>query len=355
MSNVQRCHILNHLANRSSNASLHLKSSIAELTYRVHVGCLFNETFMNHHRKLAHYNYSEEKRCILKILNYFKYWDECKHERRRKINLWGDKAWERSSISYITFSMLMKSVEGFLDYAHYVLDEGFAEYVPYLHSNSSVIESFFSMMRAHNADTPHGYINACGVVDVTKANDYLANNKMYEKSDETCIGNLTDVRLGHRNLHRKKVIEDNCVTDAEKTDFFTLMKKIPPRQIKFFAEIHEFLWNTKKGNYRTILFVRTKLQMYLEMFIGTEDEENIIGFMSHKQDKEHEKFNDLCQVIMTDVFLSFKKTFKGSGKVQFWDRIYLLFTNDTIQKGLCSYQNSRTEELFLGRHYFLCL
>ena len=73
VSNLQRCHKLNHLANTSSNASLHLKSGIAELTYRVHVGCLFNETVMNHHRKLAHYNYSEEKRCIIKILNYFKY------------------------------------------------------------------------------------------------------------------------------------------------------------------------------------------------------------------------------------------------------------------------------------------
>ena len=39
---------------------------------------------------------------------------------------------------------------------------------------------------------------------------------------------------------------------------------------------------------------------------------------------------------MTDVFLSFEKTFKGSGKVQFWDRIYLLFTNDTIQKKVCA-------------------
>lgn len=72
-------------------------------------------------------------------------------------------------------------------------------------------------MRAHNADTPHVYINECGVVDVTKANDYLANNKMYEKSDETCLGHLTDVRLVHRNVHRKKVIEDNCVTDAGET------------------------------------------------------------------------------------------------------------------------------------------
>ena len=49
------------------------------------------------------------------------------------------------------------------------------------------------------------------------------------------------------------------------------MKKIPPRQINCFAEIHEFLLSTKKGSYRRILFVWTKLQMYLEMFIGTED------------------------------------------------------------------------------------
>ena len=97
-----------------------------------------------------------------------------------------------------------------------MLDEGFAEYVPYLHSNSSTIESFFSMTRANNADKPHGYINACVVVDVTKANDYLANNKIYEKSDETCIVNLTYVRLGHRNLHRKSFIENNCVPGAEK-------------------------------------------------------------------------------------------------------------------------------------------
>ena len=101
-------------------------------------------------------------------------------------------------------------------------------------------------MRAHNDDTPHGYINSCGVVDVTNANRYLENNNMYEKSDEICIGNLTNVRLGHRNLNRKNVMEDNCVTDAEETNVFTLLKKIPPRQTKFFAEIHDFLWNAKK-------------------------------------------------------------------------------------------------------------
>ena len=97
-------------------------------------------------------------------------------------------------------------------------------------------------------------------------------------------------------------------------------------------EIHTFLWNAHKSNYRTILILRTKLQMYLEVFIGTEDEGNIIAFMSHRDEKEHEKFNDLCQVIMTEVFLSFEKTFKGIGKVQFWNRIYLFFTNDVMQK-----------------------
>ena len=122
-------------------------------------------------------------------------------------------------MSDITFGMLITSVEGFLDYAHFVLGKEFANYIPYLHSNSSVIESFFSVMRAHNADTPHGYINSCGVVDVTKANDYLNNNKMYEKCDETCIGNLTDVRLGHHNLKRNMVIEKNCVRDSEKNNF----------------------------------------------------------------------------------------------------------------------------------------
>lgn len=72
---------------------------------------------------------------MIKFLGSFKYWDECKYERRRKLNILVEKGLERSSISYITFSILMKSVEGFLDYAHYVLDEGFAEYFPYLHSN----------------------------------------------------------------------------------------------------------------------------------------------------------------------------------------------------------------------------
>ena len=217
--NVGRCHILNHLANTSGNVSLHVKSGIAELTYRAHVGCLFNETFMNRHRKLERCNFSDEKQKIKKILNYFKYWNECKHERSKKTDLWGDKLWEKSFMSDITFGMLITSVEGFLDYAHFVLGEEFANYIPYLHSNSSVIESFFSVMRAHNADTPHGYIHACGVVDVTKANDYLNNNKMYEKCDETCIGNLTDVRLGHHNLKRNMVIEKNCVRDSEKDNF----------------------------------------------------------------------------------------------------------------------------------------
>ena len=95
MFNVQRCHILNHLANTSSNVSLHVKSGVADMTYRAHVGCIFNETFMNRHRKLVHYNYNEEKQKIKKFLNYFKYWDEYKHKRQKMTDVWGDKAWEK--------------------------------------------------------------------------------------------------------------------------------------------------------------------------------------------------------------------------------------------------------------------
>ena len=88
--------------------------------------------------------------------------------------------------------------------------------------------------------------------------------------------------------------------------------------------------------------------MYFEMVIGTEGEEDFIGYMSHKQEKEHEKFDDLCQVIMTDVFLSFKKTFKGSGKVQFCERIYILFTNDTIHNSVCPSKIPGKKNCFLG-------
>lgn len=94
---------------------------------------------------------------------------------------------------------------GFIKYVKLIFQYAVAvHYVPMAHSNTSSIESLFSLMRAHGGDTPQLYQSRISNVDASKSMMHLSrNNKMYEATEEDgkCIRSV-DYTTGRFDGHR---------------------------------------------------------------------------------------------------------------------------------------------------------
>ena len=107
-------------------------------------------------------------------------------------------------------------IYGFFAYAKIVLhDPDGPRYVPFLHSTSSTIEAWFSMVRGANRDTPVAYrgaVGAVGALDITRAKNGSA---MYE--DGEVEDGESGVRIFERTFRRRDAQHDAWLEDLQKS------------------------------------------------------------------------------------------------------------------------------------------
>lgn len=92
-------------------------------------------------------------------------------------------------MSNITHTNLRHEIAGFFKYARIVLAlPNPPSYVPFLHSNISSLEAYFSLMRRFDANTPLTYQSKISIVNNKKArNEMKCTNKFYEANDEIAL------------------------------------------------------------------------------------------------------------------------------------------------------------------------
>ena len=152
---VKRVIYLESRAITNSNTPLHVKSGIASLMFRVHAGVLFNEIFMNNKIKFTRQNIGDLERKIRYVLAYFTKWYDCRNARKLDKDMKKYRMWGKSVMSSVTYYIMFLGSLGFLGYCKYMLNTyPKLQFIIALHSNTSSIESHFSLMRWYGADTP---------------------------------------------------------------------------------------------------------------------------------------------------------------------------------------------------------
>jgi hypothetical protein len=171
------------------------QSKLHALEYSVATSILFNELFMNKEKKIT-LSYLENVRShVDRALGFFGRWHTA-HEKalateRGKEVKERDVKIDTCFLSKITYVNLQTTIDGFFEYASLVLhDPGGPQYVPFLHSNLSVLEALFSQIRSLNRDTPEKYISGIGAINTSQFIQYLDRSKMYLADT---VGNVTAV------------------------------------------------------------------------------------------------------------------------------------------------------------------
>ena len=90
---TKRACILECKAYKIENVPLNIKSGIACLLYRAHVGALFNEILMDKHVRINQSNVGIMEKKIMHVLNYMTQWYSCREIRRNNNNKEKRKMW----------------------------------------------------------------------------------------------------------------------------------------------------------------------------------------------------------------------------------------------------------------------
>jgi hypothetical protein len=175
--------IRNALFSKKNEASNNIKEIFAGLEFSVYVACIFNERFMNKARSITRENIENLEEEMKSNLLFFKEWMTSSLEMKQA-DVYKDKGdkWTECCIDKKTYNNLRIQICGFFYFARSILQANdLVEYVPFLFSNQSSLESFFSQIRARNADTPQKYCAAIGTMETTKTMTALNahQNRMY--------------------------------------------------------------------------------------------------------------------------------------------------------------------------------
>ena len=329
---LKRCYKLKEISMTQENVSLMVKAGVADIMYRSHVAEIFNELFMNKHTNINHQNVASIKRRLKLILLYFKKWNSKKEERKKDKDTWSKKTWEQSFLSPVTFYNLCHGICGFIEYAKYILENyDHVMYIPFIHSNTSSLESHFSLMRFLKADTPSKYIRTVNIADNSRAMNIFVGNKMYEGNKEAYMenDNLTGANLKTREnkvTRLEKVVDSDLFMDAFE------VKELDERFSKI-GLLVEYITKAKVfGSYKKHLLEQTTMRKYCCMFMGTSHETVVSHFLETVDESDNLTFNRVCQGLMTGIFTCYHTSITSLKKyntASFWVnvRIYLQSSN----------------------------
>ncbi|KAL7537399.1 hypothetical protein ACHAXR_010210 [Thalassiosira sp. AJA248-18] len=179
-----------------------LAPSISSFEWLANVHEIFNATLMNTKGLfLQWHNIDRYEEQIKKCLDCFERMRRRQLERR----LAGDENWKLSFFASETWRNLRITCRGFFAYCRAIIE--YSDYAPKgsiqkvygvspAHSNSSILEAWFSAVRNSNQDSGTSYAAFVGNRDMFKAQQALKNNKMYSADDlgDTSVGKMIGPR-----------------------------------------------------------------------------------------------------------------------------------------------------------------
>lgn len=132
-----------------------VKSDICLLEYLSVMHTIFIERFVNKEWSITSQNIDEEIAALMEAISVLGVWQEEKSLFKGDLPSDVPKtSWQRHVMAWKTFRNLRVGISGFFGYARDILNR-YGEkvfYVPAHHSNQSMIEAYFSKMRAHRHD-----------------------------------------------------------------------------------------------------------------------------------------------------------------------------------------------------------
>ncbi|GFH57354.1 hypothetical protein CTEN210_13830 [Chaetoceros tenuissimus] len=172
------------ISTKLEEVSESVKEMFAGLEFSVYVACIFNERFMNKGQSITRENIDELEVEMKSNLEYFRDWILSAYGQKGT-EMYRDRMdkWTECSIDKKTYNNLRIQICGFFFFAKKLLQhDKRVKYIPFLFSNTSSLESFFSQIRARNADTPQKYCAAVSALESKKTMDALKQqqNRMYE-------------------------------------------------------------------------------------------------------------------------------------------------------------------------------
>ena len=294
------------------------KSKLHTLEYSVATATLFNELFMNKGKKITKQNLEDVRSHVDEALAFFGRWhtaheialaaERCKEEKNRELKM------ESHFLSKITYGNVRTAIDGFLEYAYLVLnDPNGPDYVPFLHSNSSVLEALFSQIRSLNRDTPEKYISGIGAINTSQCVRYLDRNKMYSAD---MVGKVASINPMEALLLRKTTERKNKITKWKLSTPTT----DNGHQITRFQETYE-VRRQRFAPFFSILKEEMIENGFVNLLTKCDDLFNEFAFASiltpHEQWYEHvfgleanhqRGFNEVCQRILGDLLGMFEES-----------------------------------------------
>ena len=303
------------LSTRENQDLVQVQSDLLVLEYCASVSLIYLEFFMNRHCQIRIDNVDDVMEKVKLGLRFFARWreDQLVSKATLKQQNPSSKEWEKWFISHQTYLNMRIGISGFFVYARYVLAHSGAISVPFLHSNTSILEAYFSMIRAGKGDTALQYPGMVGTLDTSKAVLYLENNKMYEK-ESMLEGNSPGKSL--ENITRRK---DEMRTNLVQV-WLNARKK--PRQCKRTLKLTDTFYDddspTKSStriatatisksmdlnmyfNYTDLIWAEPDFVEYAKLSVGT-DSQRYFEMFSLLTRKEEKEVNDACRHIFGDI------------------------------------------------------
>ena len=179
----------------------HIQSSLNTLEYCSVMGAIFNDFFLNSKVTITRENIDAYDAMIKRFVsNFFDPWYESADQLKH-------------FISSITYKNLRLSVRGFFEYCRLALftSKVPSDFVLVSHSNSSSIESVFSLARSQNRDTPQGFGSSIAIQSSTEAIAVVKaiNKPAYASEDIPDVDEPNTLDLLHRRDAQRNQILSN--------------------------------------------------------------------------------------------------------------------------------------------------
>jgi len=150
---------------------------------------IYIDNLMNRFRRITKENIDDVEKVFKNSLMYFGNWYNDTQRAKDKLHKKEEKSmeWQKWFISPQSYLNWRTGICGFLRYCRYtwkVQEEEdnvcLLNYIPCLHSNTSILEAYFSLVRARKGDTPLKYATMVGTLDSRNQMTALESNPMYQ-------------------------------------------------------------------------------------------------------------------------------------------------------------------------------
>jgi len=227
---INRLNILKG-ANAANGKTSTTSTTLATIEYCVHVAIIFNEILMNKEVKFDKSNIDDYENMVRDSMAYFEDW-KAEIDELMANNTENRHELSKGFMSIVTYNDLRICVSGFFSYTRTILknldnDNPSELFVPVLHSNSSALEAWFSLVRSNDMDSSCDYATAVSTLYAGAGAEALCNsqNKSYSEKDiivpDDKIGaTAMEQALGRNDTWREKTVKEiiSTITRDTSTD-----------------------------------------------------------------------------------------------------------------------------------------